>query len=130
MVEQRNMEGPITDDTNWLTADIVGMYPNMPIDMSNKGCREYLDGRTAITGQASTENIMKCQEIFQENNVFEFDGQLYTVYRQVSGSAIGEKQAPPVACHGRPSHSSPSFLRMAQSPTQCASTLARSSRTR
>ena len=120
MVEQRNMEGPITDD-------IVGMYPNMPRDMSDKGCREYLDGRTAITGQASTENIMKCQEICQENNVFEFDGQLY---RQVSGSAIGQKQAPPVACHGRPSHSSPSFLRMAQSPTQCASTLARSSRTR
>ena len=69
----------------------------MPREMSDKGCREFLDSRPAVDGQATTESVMRCQEICQENNVFEFNQQLY---RQVSGSAIGQKQAPPVACLG------------------------------
>ena len=36
-------------------------------------------------------------KICQENNVFEFMNQMY---RQTSGSAIGQKQAPPVCCLG------------------------------
>ena len=40
---------------------------------------------------------MEALNIFQENNVFEFDGQLF---KQKKGHATGQKQAPTVACAG------------------------------
>ena len=47
---------------------------------------------TTPSGRISNEPEERKKE---KNNIFEFMGQLY---RQTSGSAIGQKQAPPVAC--------------------------------
>ena len=73
------------------------MYPNMPMELCETGIREYLDGRPQKAGNPSTDNVIKCLRICQENNIFEFMGKFY---RQTRGSAIGQKQAPAVACLG------------------------------
>ena len=73
------------------------MYPNMPMELCEIGIKEYLNKRFQKAGNPSTENVIKCLRICQENNLFEFMGKLY---RQTRGSAIGQKQAPPVACLG------------------------------
>ena len=48
-------------------------------------------------GEATTNSIIECLNICQDNNVFVF---LDKLYRQVSGHATGQKQAPSVACQG------------------------------
>ena len=94
MIDEKNKSGPISDDINWLSADMKGMYQNMPEEESEAGCREYLDSRTPSPGEAYTESVIECLNICQKNNVFEF---MDTLYRQVSGHATGQKQAPSVA---------------------------------
>ena len=69
----------------------------MPMELCETGIREYLDGRPQKAGNPSTDNVIKCLRICQENNIFEFMGKFY---RQTRGSAIGQKQAPAVACLG------------------------------
>ena len=96
LIEEKNEEG-IPKNANFLTADIEAMYPNMPMDQCEIGIREYLDGRPPKAGKPSTDNVIKCLKICQQNNIFEFMGKLY---RQTKGSAIGQKQAPAVACLG------------------------------
>ena len=43
----------------------------------------------------STEDIVKMADFVLKNNLFEFDS---TFYKQISGTAIGTKFAPPCAC--------------------------------
>ena len=74
-----------------------GMYQNMPEEESEAGCREYLDSREMKPGEPSTDSVIECLNICQKNNLFEF---MDTLYRQVSGHATGQKQAPSVACQG------------------------------
>ena len=75
-----------------------GMYQNMPESDSEAGCREYLDKRKLAPGDPTTENVIECLNICQKNNFFQFMDKLY---RQVSGHATGQKQAPSVACQGQ-----------------------------
>ena len=96
LIEEKNETG-IPENVNFLTADIEQMYPKVPWNLCETGVAEYLDSRRMEQGQPSTQNIIKCLRICQENNIFEFMNQLY---RQTSGSAIGQKQAPSVACLG------------------------------
>ena len=93
LIEEKNETG-IPKNVNFLTADIEQMYPKVPWNLCETGVAEYLDSRRMEQGQPSTQNIIKCLKICQENNIFEFMNQLY---RQTSGSSIGQKQAPPVA---------------------------------
>ena len=58
-----------------MSADFENMYGKIPIHLNMEGIRKFC----------------------QENNVFESDEKLY---RQKRGHAIGQKQAPPVACDG------------------------------
>ena len=97
MIDQKNESGPIPDSVNWLSADMKNMYQNMPGEESEAGCREYLDRRDVAVGEATTNSIIECLNICQDNNVFVF---LDKLYRQVSGHATGQKQAPSVACQG------------------------------
>ena len=75
------------------------MYPNMPLDLSEKGVKEFLDNRPDLgqPGVMPTDTVLEGLKLCQETNVFEFKDQLY---RQKIGHAIGQKQAPPVACLG------------------------------
>jgi hypothetical protein len=97
MIDQKNKAGPISDDLNWLSADMKSMYQNMPGEESEAGCREYLDSRRLEPGEPSTDSIIECLNICQESNVFVF---LDKLHRQVSGHATGQKQAPSVAYQG------------------------------
>ena len=91
----RNEKGDISDSINLVTADFENMYGLMPLALSKKGCRKYLNKRTENI--PPTRKILKALDVCQESNVFEFDGQLY---RQLEGHGTGQKQAPPVACLG------------------------------
>ena len=77
MIDQQNKAGPISDDLNWLSADMKNMYQNMPGEESEAGCREYLDGRQLVPGEPSTDSVIECLNICQENNVFVFLDKLY-----------------------------------------------------
>ena len=57
----------------------------------------HVDGRQLVPGEPSTDSVIECLNICQENNAFVF---LDKLYRQVSGHATGQKQAPSVACQG------------------------------
>ena len=69
------------------------------LDLSEKGVEEYLDNRPDLgqPGVMPTGTVLEGLQLCQETNVFEFKDQLY---RQKIGHAIGQKQAPPVACLG------------------------------
>lgn len=51
------------------------------------------------TGQddPKPEEVIEALDLCQQNNIFEFNGQLY---RQTKGHGTGQKMAPPVACSG------------------------------
>ena len=92
-----NEAGPIEEQTNLITADFWNMYGLMPLELSKKGVKKYLESRRAETNEPTTGEVLEALDMCQQNNVFEFDGQLY---RQVEGHGTGQKQAPPVACLG------------------------------
>ena len=60
IVDQKNKAGPIPDNVNWLSADMKGIYQNMPESESEAGCREYLDKRKLAPGDPTTENVIEC----------------------------------------------------------------------
>ena len=82
-------------DSKLVTADFENMYGLMPLALSKRGCKKYLDSRAEKV--PPTRKVLKALDLCQQNNVFDFDGQLY---RQVEGHGTGQKQAPPVACLG------------------------------
>ena len=75
-----------------VTADVVGLYPNIPHEVGLKSLKEVLDGRR--DKKIYTEDLVKMVEFVLKNNYFEFDR---SVYQQISGTAIGKKFAPPYA---------------------------------
>ena len=79
----------------WMIIDYVAMYSNMPDDLSGPACREYLDKRLWM--DPSTDLAMELLDAVQHKNYFEFAD---TLQVQETGSAIGQKQAPPVCCLG------------------------------
>jgi hypothetical protein len=88
LIEEKNEEG-IPKTANFLTADIEAMYPNVPMNLCETGIIEYLDGRFHKEGNPSTDNVIKCLKICQQNNIFEFMGKLYRQTRGSSSSLPG-----------------------------------------
>ena len=82
----------IPNDTLLVTADVVGLYSDIPHEAGLSALREALDKRTRK--KIPTENIIKMAEFVLKNNFFEFDT---NVYQQMSGPAIWTKFAPPYA---------------------------------
>ena len=76
LIEEKNKTG-IPENVNFLTADIEQMYPKVPWNLCEIGVAEYSDSRRMEPGQPSTENVIKCLRICQENNLFEFKDDLY-----------------------------------------------------
>ena len=76
-----------------MTADVVGLYPSIlhseGLDILKKQYENY------ATEKVSTEDIVKMADFVLKNNLFEFDSKFY---KQISGTAIGTKFAPPYAC--------------------------------
>ena len=76
-----------------MTADVVGLYPNIPHEQGIEALRESLEKRDKKT--IPTEKLIEMTEFVLKNNLFEFNGE---TYQQISGTAIGTKFAPPYAC--------------------------------
>ena len=75
------------------TADVVGLYPSIPHDEGLKVLWNQYD--KFIDETVPTEDIIKMAEFVLKNNLFEFNSKFY---KQISGTAIGTKFAPPYAC--------------------------------
>ena len=82
--------GKIPEAAILLTADVVGLYPNIPHDLGLQSLRKKLN-ETGIC-KVHTEEIISMTEFVLKNNYFEFNEE---VCKQISGTAIGTKFTPP-----------------------------------
>ena len=73
-----------------MTADIVGLYPNIPQEAGLKSLKKPLNRRREK--KITTKDLVKIAEFVLKNNCLEFDK---SVPQQVLGTAIGTKFAPP-----------------------------------
>ena len=85
--------GNIPENAILVAADVVGLYPNIPHSAAIKALSNMLEAREHKA--VSTEDLVKMARFVLENNYFEFNGD---VKKQISGTAIGTKFAPPYAC--------------------------------
>ena len=92
MKKIRNV-GNIPENAILVTADVEGLYPNIPHNAGLKALTNMLQVREHKA--VSTEDLVKMARFVLENNYFEFNGD---VKKQISGTAIGTKFAPPCAC--------------------------------
>ena len=83
---------PLPEDLIFCTIDVVGLYPNIPHDEGLKAVRNALDSREDKT--ISTESLLELAECVLKNNIFEHNTKFF---KQVPGTAIGTKMAPPYA---------------------------------
>ena len=92
-LEKLRALGEIPKGAILVTADIVGLYPSIPHDEGLRVLRnQYVK---FIDKTVPTEDIIKMAEYVFKNNLFEFNSKFY---KQISGTAIGTKFAPPYAC--------------------------------
>ena len=92
-LEKLRALGEIPKGAILVTADIVGLYPSIPHDEGLRVLRNQYD--KFIDKTVPTEDIIKMAEFVLKNNLFEFNSKFY---KQISGTAIGTKFAPPYAC--------------------------------
>ena len=83
----------IPQDAIMLTAGVVGLYPSIPHNAGLEALRKALDNRE--NKKISTDDLTKMAEFVLKNNYFEFNAK---VKKQISGTAIDTKFAPPYAC--------------------------------
>ena len=74
------------------TIDVVGLYPNIPHSEGLISLRRFLELRD--NKQISSDSLIELAEIVLKNIFFEFDQK---TFKQVRGTAIGTKFAPPYA---------------------------------
>ena len=85
--------GPIPEGAILVTADVAGLYPNIPHEDGLNALKETLQKRNDLKVPAQV--LVDMAEFVLKNNYFEFDS---AIYHQISGTAIGTKFAPPYAC--------------------------------
>ena len=74
------------------TIDAVGLYPNI---LHYKGLtfrKDFLD--SSVDKQVTTDTLIELAELVLKNDIFELFGK---TYKQIRGTAIGTKFAPPYA---------------------------------
>ena len=81
----------LPDNVILCTIDVVGLYPNIPHEEGLAAIKEALDKREDKS--ISTESILELAECVLKN-VFEHNEMFY---KQLRGTAIGTKMAPPYA---------------------------------
>ena len=74
------------------TADVVGLYPNIPHDEGLAAVHKALERREDKS--ISSETLLELTELVLKNNIFEHDGRFF---KQKKGTAIGTKMAPSYA---------------------------------
>ena len=86
--------GNIPENAILVTAEVVGVYPNIP---HNAGLKVLINNMLEAREHniVSTDNLIKMARFVLENNCFEFNG---AVKKQISGTAISTKFAPPYPC--------------------------------
>ena len=82
--------GNIPENAILVTADVVGLYPNVPHQAGLNALKNALEKRDLK--KIPTEDLVKMAEFVLKNNLFEFNSK---VYQQKSGTAIGTKFALP-----------------------------------
>ena len=85
---RKSISGLIPENAILVTADVVGLYPNIPHEVGLRALREALDKRDEKT--IPTEELLKMAVFVLKNNYFEFGNKI----KQISGTAIGSKFAP------------------------------------
>ena len=85
--------GDIPEGAILVSADVVGLYPNIPHNEGLDILRGALEKRTDKS--VATDTLIKMAEFVLTNNFFEFN---LETYQQISGTAIGTKFAPSYAC--------------------------------
>ena len=80
------------EDTILCTIDVVDLYPNIHHEDGLVAMRKALDEQGDKT--VSTDSLMELAECVLKNNIFEHNT---SFYRQLRGTAIGTKMAPPYA---------------------------------
>ena len=85
--------GNIPENAILVTADVAGLYPNILHNVGPKALCNMLEAREHKA--VSSEDLAKMVRFVLENNYFEFNGD---VKKQISGTAIGTKFAPPHVC--------------------------------
>ena len=76
--------GEIAYNALLCTADVVGLYPNIPHGEGLEAMRKALDTRQ--NPSISTKSLGSLEKLILDSNVFEFNGK---VYKQKLGPAIG-----------------------------------------
>ena len=85
--------GKIPENALLVTADVASLYPSIPHEDGLRALYTKLEEREDKT--VSSESLVNLAEFVLKNNYFEFNSE---VYRQISGTAMGTKFAPPYAC--------------------------------
>ena len=74
------------------TIDVVGFHPNIPHSEGLNSLRRFLELRE--NKQISSDTLIELAETVLKSNFFEFDQK---TFKQVRGTAVGTKFAPPYA---------------------------------
>ena len=69
----------VPEDAFLVTADLVGLYPNIPHEAGLKSLKEALD--RSREKKTSTEDLVKMAEFVLKNKYFEFDRSVYNKCR-------------------------------------------------
>ena len=85
--------GNIPENAILVTADVVGLYPNIPHNAGLKALTNMFEAREHKA--VSTDDLVKMARFVLENNYFEFNGD---VKKQISGTAISTKFALAYVC--------------------------------
>ena len=72
------------------TADVAGLYPNIPHEEGFASTRKHLNNRE--NKEVTTDILVELADIVLKNNYFLF---LVKTFKQKRGTAIGTKFAPP-----------------------------------
>ena len=86
-------QGNVPSNAILVKADVVGPYPSIPHEAGLKHVYEKLEER--VEKKIPSSDLVNMTEFVLKNNYLEFDSKLK---KQISGTAIGTKFAPPYAC--------------------------------
>ena len=85
--------GNVPPNAILVTANVVSLYPSIPHDAGLKALHEKLEERNDKS--VPTKDLVNMANFILKSNYFESDS---CIKKQISGTAIGTKFAPPYAC--------------------------------
>ena len=85
--------GKVPSNAILVLADVVDLYPSIPHEAGFQALYEKLEERAEK--KISSSDLVNMAEFVLKNYYFEFDSK---VKKQISGTAIGTKFAPPYVC--------------------------------